>query len=118
MKTLKTEYLQLHTFEPLSYYNFNYFIVNTLVVIAYCSGILIKAGVLGISYISLRDLIDRPETITIEIKELQGINPKSINPSLENLFAGELNKGEIPELTDGNTPKFIVSFSKILQFAS
>ncbi len=81
---------------------------NAKAVITDSGGITEETTVLGIPCLTLRNNIERPETISIGTNELIGTNPQNIRPALEKLFAGNWKKGSIPEKWDGRNGERIV----------
>lgn len=104
--SLKNE--KLHVIDPLSYFEFNFLVKNSLAVITDSGGITEETTVMSIPCLTLRDNTERPETITEGTNELIGTDPKLIGPALNTLFSGNWKKGKIPHLWDGNTSKRIV----------
>lgn len=93
---------------PMSYFEFNYLVMNSKAVITDSGGITEETTVMGIPCITLRDNTERPETITIGTNELIGTDPNAIKPVLEKLFSGNWKKGSIPQLWDGKTAERII----------
>lgn len=106
---LKVEFKNLHFVEPLSYFEFNYLVQFSKVVITDSGGITEEATVLGIPCLTLRDSTERPETCTIGTNELIGTDPKNLKKPLEMIFQNRWKKGQIPYLWDGKTGERIVS---------
>lgn len=105
---LKINYKNLYMVEPMGYLQFNYLVKNAKVVITDSGGITEETTVMGIPCITLRDNIERPETVSVGTNELIGTNPLLIKPCLEKLFEGKWKKGEVPELWDGFAAKRII----------
>lgn len=99
----------LHVVEPLGYLEFNYLVENAKAVITDSGGITEETTVLGIPCMTIRDNTERPETCTIGTNRLVGSNPKNIKYAMKKLFAGEWQKGGIPELWDGKASDRIVA---------
>jgi UDP-N-acetylglucosamine 2-epimerase (non-hydrolysing) len=99
--------------DPLGYHEFNYLVERAMGVVTDSGGITEETTVMGVPCVTLRDNTERPETIAVGTNELIGTNPKSIQPVLEKLFAGNWKKGGVPELWDGKAAERIVS--KLLQ---
>lgn len=95
--------------EPQPYLEFNYLVKYAKAVITDSGGITEETTVMGIPCITLRDSTERPETVTIGTNELIGTNPAKIKPALDQLFAGQWKRGEIPALWDGRTGERIVA---------
>ncbi len=99
---------RLHMIDPLGYLEFNYLVERARAVITDSGGITEETTVMGVPCMTLRDNTERFETITVGTNELLGTDPKSIQPALDKLFAGEWKKGKIPDLWDGKTSDRIV----------
>lgn len=93
---------------PMSYFEFNYLVMNSKAVITDSGGITEETTVMGIPCITLRDNTERPETVSMGTNELIGTDPNAIKPVLEKLFSGNWKKGSIPALWDGNTAERII----------
>jgi len=105
---IKRLFPNLHIVEPMGYLEFNYMVEHARAVVTDSGGITEETTVMGIPCITLRDNTERPETCTIGTNELIGTNPDNIKPALDNLYAGQWKKGEIPPLWDGHTAERIV----------
>lgn len=105
---IKRLFPNLHIVEPMGYLEFNYMVKHARAVVTDSGGITEETTVMGIPCITLRDNTERPETCTIGTNELIGTNPDNIKPALDNLYAGQWKKGEIPPLWDGHTSERIV----------
>jgi UDP-N-acetylglucosamine 2-epimerase (non-hydrolysing) len=57
---------------------------------------------------TLRDSAERPETVTIGTNQLIGIDPSTLEPALNKLFAVKWQEGKIPEKWDGKSAVHIV----------
>jgi UDP-N-acetylglucosamine 2-epimerase (non-hydrolysing) len=99
----------LHMIEPQGYLEFNYLVERAKAVVTDSGGITEETTVMGVPCMTLRDNTERPETITEGTNELLGTNPKSIQPAMEKLFAGNWKTGKIPHLWDGHTAERIVT---------
>lgn len=108
LKKTTLNYNNLHLIEPLGYLEFNYLVKNSKAVLTDSGGITEETTVMNIPCMTLRDSTERPETVNIGTNELLGTNPANIAPAMEKLFKEEWEKGEIPELWDGNAGKRIV----------
>lgn len=95
--------------DPQPYLEFNYLVRHAKAVITDSGGITEETTVMGVPCMTLRDSTERPETVTIGTNELLGIDPKSLRPALDRLFAGEWKRGAVPPLWDGMTSKRIVA---------
>lgn len=98
----------IYVVEPQPYLEFNYLVKHAKAVITDSGGITEETTVMGVPCLTLRDTTERPETITMGTNELIGTDPAKLKPALDRLFAGEWEKGAIPELWDGRTGERIV----------
>ncbi len=108
IETLGIKHSNLYLIEPQGYLEFNYLVERAKAVITDSGGITEETTVLGVPCITLRNNTERPETVTIGTNELIGTDPKTIEPTLKKLFAGNWKKGSIPDLWDGNTAQRLV----------
>lgn len=99
----------LHLVEPQPYLEFNYLVKHAKAVITDSGGITEETTVMGVPCMTLRDSTERPETVSIGTNALIGTDPAKLGPALDRLFAGDWQRGEIPELWDGHTGERIVS---------
>ena len=101
--------------DPQPYLEFNYILKNSKAVITDSGGVTEEATVLGVPCITLRDSTERPETVTVGTNQLIGTDPSALEPTLNRLFEGNWQKGNIPEKWDGKTAEHIVAvLEKIL----
>lgn len=98
----------LKVIEPQGYLEFNYLVKKSFAVITDSGGITEETTVMHIPCLTLRDNTERPETCQIGTNKLIGTNPDNIKPALDQLFDGEWQKGNIPELWDGHTAERII----------
>ena len=108
-KDLGIEADNLKVIDPQGYLEFNYLVKNCFGVITDSGGITEETTVMHVPCLTLRDNTERPETCEIGTNKLIGTNPANVKPALDKLFAGEWQKGDIPELWDGHTAERIVS---------
>jgi UDP-N-acetylglucosamine 2-epimerase (non-hydrolysing) len=94
--------------DPQPYLEFNYMVKHAKAVITDSGGITEETTVMGVPCMTLRSSTERPETVTLGTNELLGIDPASLGPALNRLFAGEWKRGSIPPLWDGRTSERIV----------
>lgn len=95
--------------DPQPYLEFNWLVKHAKGVITDSGGITEETTVMGVPCLTLRDSTERPETVTIGTNELVGTDPAKLKPALDRLFAGDWNKGGIPEKWDGHTGERIVA---------
>ncbi|MFH1215339.1 MAG: UDP-N-acetylglucosamine 2-epimerase (non-hydrolyzing) [Pseudomonadota bacterium] len=98
----------LQLVDPQPYLEFNYLVKHAKAVITDSGGITEETTVMGVPCLTLRDSTERPETVTIGTNELLGTDPAALRPALDRLFAGEWEKGAIPEKWDGRTAERLV----------
>ena len=102
-------YERLHMVDPMSYFEFNYLVERSFAVVTDSGGITEETTVMGVPCLTLRDNTERPETVLIGTNKLVGTDPRNIAPTMKILFAGEWEKGTIPEFWDGKTAERIVT---------
>jgi UDP-N-acetylglucosamine 2-epimerase (non-hydrolysing) len=71
----------LHFVAPLSYLEFNFLVENAKAVITDSGGITEETTVLSVPCMTLRNTIERPETVSIGTNLLLGLDPKAIGPA-------------------------------------
>ena len=108
ISNLNIDFKNLHFIEPLGYLEFNFLVKNSLCVITDSGEITEETTYMKVPCLTLRDNTERPETITLGTNSLVGTNPKNINKSLSEIFAGDWKKGEIPKFWDGKTSERII----------
>lgn len=89
--------------KPMGYLEFNYLVKNSMAIITDSGGITEEATVMGVPCLTLRDITERPETVTVGTNELAGTDPSKLKHYLDRVFAGQWKKGGIPEKWDGKT---------------
>jgi UDP-N-acetylglucosamine 2-epimerase (non-hydrolysing) len=78
-----------------------------------------ETTVMGVPCMTLRASTERPETVMMGTNELIGTDPAALKPALDRLFAGEWEKGSIPELWDGKTgPRIVAELERLLAAAT
>ena len=93
---------------PLSYFEFNYLVKNSLAVFTDSGGITEETTVMNIPCMTFRDNTERPETITQGTNELLGTNISEIKPAFKKLTNNKWKKGSIPKYWDGKTSERIM----------
>lgn len=68
-----------------------------------------ETTVLGIPSMTLRNSIERSETVTLGTNELIGTGPAALKPAPDERFAGQKKKGKAPNLCDGGTGERIAA---------
>lgn len=99
----------IHLVDPQPYLEFNWLVKHAKAVITDSGGITEETTVMGVPCLTLRDNTERPETIELGTNELIGTDPAALGPALDRLFAGQWEKGTIPEKWDGHTAERIVA---------
>ncbi len=99
----------LHLVDPQPYLEFNYLVANAKAVITDSGGITEEATVLGVPCMTLRDTTERPETVSVGTNVLVGTDPAKLAPLFDRLFAGDWQRGAIPDRWDGHTSERIVT---------
>lgn len=103
--------------DPLGYLEFNYLVKHAKAVITDSGGITEETTVMGVPCLTLRDNTERPETITVGTNQLIGTDPAKLDPAFDQLFAGQWQRGKIPEKWDGHAAERIVAELKRLFFS-
>jgi len=73
--------------DPQPYLEFNYLVKHAK------GGITEETTVMGVACMTLRTSTERPETVTMGTNELLGVDPKTLKPALDRLFAGQWKRG-------------------------
>ncbi|MFM2395285.1 MAG: hypothetical protein RLZZ546_3268 [Bacteroidota bacterium] len=109
IEVLNMDMKNIFLVDPQPYFEFNYLVQNSKVVITDSGGITEETTVMGIPCMTLRDNTERYETVAVGTNELIGTNPEALIPAFEKLWNNEWKKGQIPELWDGKTSERIVN---------
>ncbi len=108
LNEMNLNFANLHCVEPLGYLHFNYLVKNAYAVLTDSGGITEETTVMGVPCMTLRDSTERPETCLMGTNVLVGKDEEKIKTAFDRLFAGDWNKGRIPELWDGKAAERIV----------
>lgn len=93
---------------PQPYLEFMYLVRASLAVITDSGGITEETTVLGIPCLTLRDVTERPETVSLGTNELIGSDLESLKGALQRVAAGQWKRGRVPPLWDGHSGQRIV----------
>lgn len=85
----------MHSIDTFGYLEFNYLVKHARGVMTDSNGIAEQTTVLGVSCLTLRDNIERAETVTIGTIELIRTDPNKPLPALGRLMAGQWKNGAI-----------------------
>lgn len=99
----------VHPVEPQPYLEFNYLVRHARAVITDSGGITEEATMMGVPCMTLRNSTERPETVTVGTNRIIGADPAALVPALNELFAGDWQKGGIPDKWDGRAGERIVA---------
>jgi UDP-N-acetylglucosamine 2-epimerase (non-hydrolysing) len=103
---LKSQNIQL--VEPLGYLNFLNLMMNARFVMTDSGGIQEETTVLNIPCLTLRDVTERPVTVTEGTNIVVGADTEKIVAEALRIVDGKAKKGKCPELWDGKTAERIV----------
>jgi UDP-N-acetylglucosamine 2-epimerase (non-hydrolysing) len=104
----------LRLVDPQPYLEFNWRVTHARAVITDSGGIAEEATVMGVPCLTPRDTTERPKTIALGTNELIGTDPMRLKPARDRLFAGQWNKGSIPEKWDGKSSERIAALERLL----
>lgn len=94
--------------EPLGYLEFLNMMRHAKVVVTDSGGVQEETTYLGVPCITVRDNTERPITVEVGTNILAGTDFKNVFSALDDLMAGKVKKGEIPELWDGRAASRVV----------
>jgi len=93
--------------EPIGYLDFLALTRSAKLVITDSGGIQEETTFLGVQCITVRDNTERPVTVTVGTNQLIGTDLAEVEKAAEEVLAGNIKKGSIPEFWDGNTAERI-----------
>jgi UDP-N-acetylglucosamine 2-epimerase (non-hydrolysing) len=94
--------------DPIGYIDFLALTHSAELVITDSSGIQEETTFLGVQCITVRDNTERPVTVSAGTNQLIGTNLNKVEAAAEEILAGNIKKGGIPEFWDGHTAERIV----------
>lgn len=100
---------RVHLIEPLGYIDFQSLISKAFMIITDSGGIQEETTFLGVQCMTLRENTERPVTVEVGTNILCGSNPSIALKTIKEAVTGNLKKGNIPELWDGQTAERIAS---------
>jgi UDP-N-acetylglucosamine 2-epimerase (non-hydrolysing) len=109
IEKLNFSFSNLFVIDPLSYFEFNFLVQNSMAVITDSGGVTEETTVLNVPCITLRNSTERPETCSIGTNVLVGLDTEKLKTAFENLHSGVWKAGSIPPLWDGKASERIVN---------
>ena len=94
--------------DPLGYLEFLNMMRHAKVVVTDSGGVQEETTYLGVPCITVRDNTERPITVEVGTNILAGTDFKNVFSALDDLLAGKVKKGQIPELWDGRAASRVV----------
>ncbi len=94
--------------DPIGYIDFLALTRSAELVITDSGGIQEETTFLGVQCITVRDNTERPVTVSAGTNQLIGTNLNKVEAAAEEILAGNIKKGGIPEFWDGHTAERIV----------
>ena len=94
--------------EPLGYLEFLNMMRHAKVVVTDSGGVQEETTYLGVPCITVRDNTERPITVEVGTNILAGTDFKNVFSALDDLMAGKIKKGRIPDLWDGKAASRVV----------
>jgi UDP-N-acetylglucosamine 2-epimerase (non-hydrolysing) len=98
--------------EPAGYYDFIKLQMDARFIITDSGGVQEESTWFGIPCLTLRPNTERPITVTEGTNQLVPLDTEMIIASAQELLAGRIKKGKIPEYWDGKTAERIVKLFK------
>lgn len=109
IEKLNFSFNNLFVIDPLSYFEFNFLVQNSMAVVTDSGGVTEETTVLNIPCITLRNSTERPETCNLGTNILVGSDLNKLKIAFDNLHAGNWKEGSIPPLWDGKASERIVN---------
>jgi UDP-N-acetylglucosamine 2-epimerase (non-hydrolysing) len=94
--------------DPIGYLDFIKLMRHATMVLTDSGGIQEETTYLGIPCLTMRDNTERPVTVEIGTNEIVGSNVTRIIEMTNEILAGRIKKGQIPELWDGKAAQRII----------
>ncbi len=94
--------------EPIGYIDFLSLTKNAELILTDSGGIQEESTYLGVQCITLRTSTERPITVEVGTNQLLGNDLGKAKNAALNILNGQIKKGQIPDLWDGNSAKRIV----------
>lgn len=94
--------------EPLGYLEFLHMMRHAKAVITDSGGVQEETTYLGVPCITVRDNTERPITVEVGTNILAGTDFKNVFSALDDLMAGKIKRGQIPDLWDGRAASRVV----------
>jgi len=105
---VKIESPNLILTDPLGYLEFLNMMRFAKVVVTDSGGVQEETTYLGVPCITVRDNTERPITVEVGTNILAGTDFKNVFSALDDLLAGKIKKGRIPDLWDGKAASRVV----------
>ncbi|NQV03757.1 MAG: UDP-N-acetylglucosamine 2-epimerase (non-hydrolyzing) [Bacteroidia bacterium] len=91
----------VHLIEPLGYLDFQNLVRHARIVVTDSGGIQEETTFLGVQCLTVRDNTERPVTIEVGTNQLCGTDLDQVSSMANEILAGTIKEGKIPELWDG-----------------
>jgi UDP-N-acetylglucosamine 2-epimerase (non-hydrolysing) len=93
--------------DPIGYLDFLALTRSAKLVITDSGGIQEETTFLGVQCITVRNNTERPVTVTVGTNQLIGTDLTEVEKAAEEVLAGNIKEGKIPEFWDGHTAERI-----------
>jgi UDP-N-acetylglucosamine 2-epimerase (non-hydrolysing) len=94
--------------DPIGYLDFIHLMAHSRFVLTDSGGIQEETTYLGIPCLTLRENTERPITVEIGTNQLIGMDTNQIIQHSEQILAGNIRQGQVPEFWDGHTAERIL----------